>query len=229
MSDYATRTISLHCDVHHAPSPPDPKAIQRLHNALFEDGAPAYSSFAVTPHGPVLTNPAQRQGYVSQAAFLADRIQLREELGSSTVEEFARNVKDIVERAAPLRGLRGFRGQQVTIRSLVNPRHHPNSQGLLRDGVFRFDDQTAVFGREPQMYGLRLAFAPAPGESTAHALRIETFLQDPRSLFLEVQSTFGPFALPEDLEKAEENVLATYEFLQDRALGFLAQYDGARR
>ena len=67
------------------------------------------------------------------------------------------------------------------------------------------------------------------GESTAHALRIESYVQDARSLFVEVQSTFGPFTLPEGLQSAEDNVLATYEFLRDRALGFLAQYDPARR
>ena len=119
MSDYETRTICYLCEVHHAPSAPDPKAIQKLHNALFEQGSPAYSSFAVTPLGPVLTNPPQRPGYISQVAFLGDRIQFREELGGITIEDFAQRVREIVSQSAELRGIRGSRGQQVTIRSLV--------------------------------------------------------------------------------------------------------------
>ena len=88
---------------------------------MFEGGQPAYAGFQVSPMGPVLSNPMATPGAVSQVAFLADRIQFREERGTLTHEAFAAQVREIAERAAPLRGVPVYSAQQVILRSLVNP------------------------------------------------------------------------------------------------------------
>ena len=74
----------------------------------------------------------------------------------------------------------------------INPRSFKNARLFLREGMFGFGDQEETLGREPQLYGLRLAFQPAGEEKNAYSLRIESYNNDPRSLFLEVQATFGP-------------------------------------
>src|SRR5258705_11180658 len=81
---YNPRTIALVCELYHPPMSPDPAPIQRVHNQMFQSGDPAYSCFAVTPMGAVLSNPVAQPGASSQAAFLADRFQFREELSSLT-------------------------------------------------------------------------------------------------------------------------------------------------
>ena len=228
--DYQPRTVAYLCDLLHPPKEPDIRPIQRLHNRMFEAGTPTYATFAVTPLGPVLANPAPRPGAVSQAAFLPDRMQFREELGDSTEESFAYLVRDVASAAAPLREVSLFTGQQVTLRSLINPRHYPDSRAFLRDGMFGFGEELEALGRSPQLYGLRLAFPPEPGAGSSVALRLESYQQDPRSLYIEVQATYGPILVPtgEDtprLEILSRNILRTYSFLTERALPFIARFD----
>ncbi|MFT4541965.1 MAG: hypothetical protein ACI841_001324 [Planctomycetota bacterium] len=222
---YQPRTIAFVTELFHEPMQPDPRPIQKLHNEMFESGVPAYSSFSATPAGPVLSNPTGRPGAVSQVAFLPDRIQFREELGGVTNEEFAIRVRQVAEVAAPMRGIQQFAAQQAVVRSLVNPKAFKDARDYLRDGMFDFENTLQTFDRPPQLFGLRLAFPPGDDHQNAFGLRVESYAQDPRSLFLEVQGSFGPLATLGGMNELEERVGETYQFLHERVLPFLAQFD----
>ena len=222
---YPLRTIALQCDLFHPPMEPSPVHVQRVHNELFQTPDPAYKSFSFAPSGAVLSNPVSRPGEVSTAAFLADRFQFREELTSLTVDEFAERVRTISERVARLSPVQVFTAQQVTVRTLVNPRHFKDSRTYLREGMFGFSDQIESFGRKAELYGLRLVFPPTPEEPNAHALRIESFTSDARSLFLENQASFAPVLVARGLEVLSENVATAYAFLVERSLSFVGRFD----
>lgn len=224
---YQPRTIAFVSEIFHEPIAPDPRPIQKLHNEMFEGGLPAYSSFAATPAGPVLSNPSGRPGAVSQVAFLPDRIQFREELGGVTCEEFALRVRQVVEVAAPMRGIQQFAAQQALVRSLVNPKAFKDAREYLKDGMFDFEDTLQSFDRQPQLYGLRLAFPPGEEYQNAFGLRVESYAQDPRSLFIEVQGSFGPLSALGSMQVLEERVGETYQFLTEKVLPFLSQFDVA--
>ena len=219
----------------HPPSKTDVGAVQRVHNGLFQGGNPPYTSFAITPMGPVLTNPSIRPGAVSQAVFLPDRYQFREELGALTCEDFAARVRSVTEAVTAQSGLEDFSAQQVTIRSLVNPRHYQDSRELLRSGLFKQQAPLDNFENDPAIWGLRMVFPPQePDEDlpdftderpNANALRIESYAQDTRSLFLENQSSFGQINVSTGLDEIEENITAAYEFLTQRGLGFVSSFD----
>jgi hypothetical protein len=59
----------------------------------------------------------------------------------------------------------------------------------------------------------------------AHALRIESFSSDPRSLYLEDQASFPPVLPARGLEVVADNVQETYAFLVERSLEFVARFD----
>lgn len=231
--DYSPRTIALLTELLHPPVNQDVRPIQKLHNAMFEAGDPDYTSFAVTPQGAILANPGSQPHSVSQAAFPPDRIQFREEHSPLTVEAFAARVERLATALAQARQIPLFVGQQVTLRSLVNPRHHKDAFAFLRQGLLRFDDELEVFGASPNLYGLRLSFpgeAIDPGASgqagpAAFALRIESYTADPRSLFLEAQATFGPVLATGELSVVAERIARVYEFLGVQALAFIQRFD----
>lgn len=223
--NYAPRTIAFVCELLHPPQIPDPGPIQRLHNEMFSSGDPAYRSFAVGHQGTVLSNPVTRPGAVSSAEFLADRFRFREEFSSITVEEFGRRVLEISREVARLRGIQIFTAQVVTIRTLVNPRNFKDARSFLKEGMFGFEGEVEDFGRDPQLFGLRLVFPPAQDQPNAYTLRIESFANDPRSIFLENQGSFGPSVVARGLDSLEDCVQATYKFLVERALRFIGRFD----
>lgn len=225
MTAYPTRTIAYICEVFHASQPPATEVVQRLHNRYFADGNPPYSSFAVTPAGPVLSNPGTQQGVLSQVVFLPDRLQFREELGAMTAEDFGERVRRIAGDVAAERQMEGYAGQRVTIRTLLNPRKFGNSIEYMRDGLFGFGDMVDVFESTPQIMGLRMDFPPTEESRTANSLRIENYFQDQRTLFMENQCSAGPVRVADQLEQLEENVAGAYEFLIHKASTFVQSFD----
>ncbi len=222
---YNPRTVALVAELLHPPMAPDPALVQRVHNRMYEAGQPAYSSFSVTPAGAVLSNPVAQPGASSYAAFLPDRFQFREELTSLTPDDFARQVRVVSEMVLEARGIKVFTGQQVTVRTLVNPRHFKDSRVFLKQGMFGFGNETESFGREPQLFGIRLAFPAEDGQPSAFALRIESYSSDPRSLYIENQAVFGPVLVEQGLASAEANVLEAYAFVLRNALRFVSCFD----
>lgn len=224
MARYQPRTIALSSDLVHQPRNPDPNPIQKLHNEMFQAGDPPYASFSVTPMGAVLSNPQSGPQHVSQALFLADRMQFREELGGLTCDEFAARVRRVVEKAAPLCGIQQLLGQQVMVRSLVNPLSEPDTRRLFREGLFGLGEELGDFDVQPQLYGMRMAF-PAEGEHPGMNVRIESWAQDPRSLFIEVAGGFGPLVALGGLQEIEQRIRGVYDFLLERVLGFVQRFD----
>jgi hypothetical protein len=226
---YAPRTIAFQSELYHPLIEADAARLQRLHNRLFESGSPTYSDFAVLASGAMLSNPAARPGAVSSVAFSGDRIVFREELSHLTVDEFAHRVRSIGEAAAALLGIQVITAHQVTVRTLANPRNFHDSRVYLREGMFGFGQEVDDFGREPQLYGLRMVFPPSESEPNAHALRIESYQGDPRSLFLENQASFPPLLVARGLEALSQNVHDTYDFLVERALRFVGRFDARQQ
>jgi hypothetical protein len=222
---YAPRTVAFQSELFHPPIEADAMRLQRLHNELFQGSSPAYTDFAVLGNGAVLSNPATRPGAVSSVTFAPDRMVFREELSHLTVDEFARRVRQIASATCGMLGLQVITTHQVTIRTLVNPRNFKDSRAYLKEGMFGFGEEVEDFGRAPQLYGLRLVFPPTETEPNAHALRIESFHNDVRSVFLENQASFAPLLVARGLEPLEQHVHEAYAFLVERGLAFLGRFD----
>jgi hypothetical protein len=97
--------------------------------------------------------------------------------------------------------------------------------------MFGFDDQVEAFARDPQLDGIRLVFQPDPekGQSSAFSLRIESFNNDPRSLYIENQASFGPIMVEQGLDGVEDNVLSAYRFVVEETLRFVNRFDAPQQ
>jgi hypothetical protein len=95
----------------------------------------------------------------------------------------------------------------------------------MKSGLLGVAEQVECFGRNPRILGLRLVFPPDAESTTANALRIESFHQDSRSLYVENQGTFRALPSEGDLREVEANVTETYRFLVERALRFVQAFD----
>jgi hypothetical protein len=230
----APRTIAFLSEVLHPPQTPDPAPVQRLHDAMFRSGDPAYRNFAVTHEGSILSNPTSRPGSSSQVAFLADRMRFTEEHTGLTADEFAARVRGIAEQVTAARSLPVLIGQAVTIRTLVSPRQPAAGLEFMREALMRLGDALDDFGRAPAALGIRLAFTPRPEEPNAFSLRVESVPGDAKALWIECQATFPAIQVqqvadgPAPREALERNVHAAYRFATSRALTFLERFEQTR-
>ncbi|MEQ1895315.1 MAG: hypothetical protein ABL998_22475 [Planctomycetota bacterium] len=219
------RTIAYACELHHLPLALDPLPLQRLHNRLYEAGAPPYPNFALAGEAVLLSKPAGQPQSVSQIHVQRDRFSFREELTELTTEEFAERVVTLSTDVARARGVQIFTSQVVTVRTLVNLRHFRDAREFLRLGMFGFGSELGVLGREAQLFGLRLVFPPTSTHPNTFHLRVESFAGDNRALFLENQANFGPLLSARSLEPVGANIETTYRFLVERVCSFLTHFD----
>lgn len=226
---YGLRSIAFVCELIHPPVRHDPKGLQRLHGALFDRPNCGYRDFKLVPGGAQLANasPALPGQPVSLVNVLADRIQLREEQTGVSKDEFAERLLVMAQCALEHLPVPLFMVQQFSVRSVVNPQSGEDARAFMLHTVQGFDDNfMACFPAPPSLVGLRFSFPPEGQDQAVYNMRVESFSQDNRSLFLENVGTFGRPVVAADLARLGERFAATYAFLQGRMLEFVEQFDG---
>ncbi|HKE02302.1 MAG TPA: hypothetical protein VKE69_14890 [Planctomycetota bacterium] len=223
---YDPRTIAFLGEVFHPPMAHEATRVQAIHNELFGDSRAGYRNFNLVPGGVALSNPPGSPSSNSSTTILGDRIRVVEELTDATLDDYLHRLDSVLRLAAARLEIPLFTGCQISVRSLVNPRHFRDSREFLARGMFRLvQDDLAAFARPSQTIGLRMVFPQHGAESSLYALRIESYNADPRSLYLENVGTF-PGLIPAAQSAAfADSVRATYGFLVDRALTFLGRFD----
>lgn len=223
---YDPRTIAFTAEILHPPQQVRPDLLQGLHNTLYRQPAIGYQNFQVAPDGVHLTNLAQTPGQVSTASFLWDRVVLREELRGATVEDFATRVVNVGRAAFGALGHSASLAQQFVVRTLISPRHFRDGREFLsRRLVAPGTEGWQAFGRPLQAGGVRFLFPPNAQQRESYQVRIETWPQDPQSLWLENTGSFpDPLSL-QDLPQLASQLDATYRFLTGPVSRFLATLD----
>lgn len=226
--EYDPRTIALEARIFHQPIELPADKVQQIHNTLFHRPEISYQNFQVAYDGIHLSNLAETPGSVSVATFAPDRIVLREELRGTTLEEFATRVVNVVTVGYQTLGIPLSVAQQFLVRTLVNPRHSEDSRDFLLRRVVRAPEEVwAGFGRPIQIAGLRLTFPQTTPQGEVYDLRIETWGQDPRSLWIENIGSFNRPTPTENLPDLGNFLYATYKFVTGPVSRFLAHFDEA--
>lgn len=223
---YEPRTIGLLSEIIHPPAELQAARVQAIHNELYQSGPFAYQNFAVTNEGIQLSNPQETPNSVSAVNYLPDRIQIREELGSVHVDEFCKKLEVLLRISCAKLNLPILVAQQHVVRSLINSRNYADSRDFLAGVVCRLSSESlAGFERPAALFGMKMIFPQHEAHTDVHALRIESFGQDPRSVFVEDVATYTQAVMPADLSPVGENMRRTYRFVREKALSFLAMHD----
>lgn len=223
---YDPRTIAFSAEILYPPQQVRADLVQSVHNSLYRQPAIGYQNFQVAPDGIHLTNLPQAPGQVSAATFSWDRLVLREELRGTTVEDFATRVVNVANAALPTLGITTSLAQQFVVRSLIQPRHFRDGREFLsRRLIAPGADAWQQFGRPLQSLGVRLVLPPAAGSRGTFHLRVESWPQDPRSVWIENTGSFaGPIGVG-DAPQLAELLYETYRYLTGPVGEFLASLD----
>lgn len=223
---YDPRTIAFTAEILFPPQQLRPDLLQGLHNNLYRQPAIGYQNFQVAQDGIHLTNVPQAPGQVSSATFQWDRMILREEFRGSTVENFAVRVVNVATQALQALNLPTCIASQFVVRSLIAPRHFRDGREFLsRRLIAPGGEGWQAFGRPLQAGGVRFMFPPQGNHTESFQVRIETWPQDARSLWLENTGSF-PQPLPiAELPQLATQLDTTYGFLTGPVAQFLAELD----
>ena len=223
---YDPRTIAFAAEILYPPQQLRADLVQSVHNSLWRQPAIGYQNFQVAHDGIHLSNVPQAPGQVSLATFAWDRLVLREELRGTSVEDFATRVVNVSTIAFQTLGVSASLAQQFVVRSLVAPRHYRDGREFLsRRLIAPGADAWQTFDRPLQSLGVRLVFPPPAGGNETFHVRVETWPQDQRSIWIENTGSFaGPLATTDAAQLA--NLLdSTYRFVTGPVCNFLATLD----
>ncbi|MGE3175678.1 MAG: hypothetical protein AB7O97_23850 [Planctomycetota bacterium] len=222
---YDPRTIAFVAELLFPPMQLRADLVQGVHNSLFRQPQLGYQSFQVQADGIHLTNLAQVPGQVSQASFQPDRLVVREELRGTTVEDFATRLVNVAKTAFAALSIPASMAQQFCVRSLINPKQVRDAREFLGRRLLANGEALQELGRPLQSLGLRLSLPPVEGDRAAWQARIETWPQDPRSLWIEVTSTFPTPLTLDQLPQVADHLYATYGFLTGPLSRYLERHD----
>lgn len=223
---YDPRSIAFLAELLYPPQQLRADLVQSVHNALYRQPTIGYQNFQVAPDGIHLSNLPQGPGQVSSASFTWDRLVLREELRGTTVEDFATRVVNVASIAFQTLGVPATVAQQFVVRSLVSPRHCRDGREFLSQRLMAPAGAAwPAFGRPTQSIGVRFVFPPTESQRETFHVRIETWPQDPRALWLENTGSFaGPITTGEAPQLA--GLLdSTYRYLAGPVCEFLTTLD----
>jgi len=226
---HALRSIAFVAELIHPPVQHEPRGLQKLHGELFGMSDASYRDFRIVPGGAQFSNTsgAGLPGTpVSVANVLADRIQVREEQTGVSKEEFEARLSAVAGNALACLPVQLFIVQQFAVRSVINPQTSNDARGFMLQTVFGYDEALlASFPTPPSLSGLRFTFPPAGESQAVYNVRLESYSQDNRSLFLENVGTFGRPVATGQLDELVVRFGNTYDFLQEHLLAFVAQFD----
>jgi len=226
---HGLRSIAFIAELIHPPAQHTPQALQQLHGQVFGNPSCGYRDFKLVPGGAQFTNhaPGLPGAPVSMASVLADRIQIREEQTGASRDDFAERMGAFTQLALGSLGLQLLLVQQFAIRSVVNPDQAADAREFVLGTVLGYDETLlSSFPAAPSLGGLRFTFPPIGELQGVYNVRLESFSQDARSLFLENVGTFGRPVTATALDALDDRFGATYDFLQDNVVGFVDQFDG---
>jgi len=227
---FGLRSLAFVAELIHPPVVHQSASLQRLHGQLFESEASAYRDFRVVQGGCQMSNAVGGLpgSPVSVANVLPDRVQVREEQTGVSREDFEARLVGFARAALEQLPMTLFMVQQFAVRAVVNPQAADDARAFMLHNMMGLDDdQLSGFGTSPNLAGLRLSFPPSGEHQGVFNVRLESFSQDNRSVFLENVGTFGRPIMLDDLDDPLTGRFgATYDFLQNQLVAFVDRVDG---
>ena len=219
------RTISLLCEIVHIPMKHSLDALRDVYARVCSTCG--YENFIRTPAGARVERHQEQSGGFSHLTFTGDRLQFTDDHIGLTVDQFAEKVAAVLGVAVPRLRIPVILAQQVTVRLIVTPTAHMSAEEFLGQKLFRVaPGDLERLGRPAHLFGLRLMAPATQLELQTYNVRVEAYMRDRRSLYLENVGTFKVPIATQSLATVGNQIEATSHFLVERVVPFLSLFDG---
>ena len=223
---YDPRTIAFFAELIYQPIQLRSDTAQSIHNALYKRNETRYLNFSIAQDGIHLANVPESPGSVSMLTMLPDRIVVREELRNLTLEDFGTRLVNVASVVFQNLSIPVSLAQQFAVRSLVTPRHGTDSREFLARRMLGGSPEAwGNLGRPLQSLGLRFTLPQTEKSREIFNIRIESWPQDPRSIWLETIGSFTNPTAAENLPEVGNYLHATYKFQAGPVVTFVESFD----
>lgn len=217
------RTIARILELLHIPIQHSPDLLRDVY--LEVSRSCGYDNFIRTANGARVESAGGEGGAVSRVAFSNDRISFHEEHNNISMEAFLRRAEEVIRVVTEKLSIPVFICRNVTCRAIAAAPSGQHASQFLFDNLFQITPQEfSPFGRPGQILGFRMLFPPTDPKGGSHQVRVENYLRDPRSLYIEDWATFKVPVQSRDRDKLRDELQEVEDFLHDKINGFLNQF-----
>lgn len=218
------RTINWLTELIHIPCKHSLESLRELYNNICKSCG--YENFIRTVDGVRIEKGQIEESEVSTVTFKPDRILLVEDNTTMSVDQFVYKQEAVVKAAMETLGIPVVLIQQSTVRAITSPHCFKSAAEFMGKTLFRVKpEDLQPLGRPTSIFGLRLFFPATPQIPHQFNVRIESYMKDHRSVYIE---NVGIFKMPipyQNLGQIGKNTLATAEFVSNNLCQFLTQFD----
>ncbi len=218
------RTISLIAEFLHVPVVHSAEQLREVYHEVCRTCG--YEDFNRIQGGArIATQSQDREGF-SHLNLLGDRIQMTDDHTGISVEQFAKKAVAVLRVVLEKLGVQAFLVQQNKVRVITTPNSFPSATEYLARSVFRVEpDQLQLIGRPTSVFGFRLVFPGTKEHTENFNARVESYVRDPRALYIENVGTFKQPLQASTLNQVEKNLRHTSDFISNQLHQFLSSYD----
>ncbi|MFP6737110.1 MAG: hypothetical protein VCD34_00065 [Planctomycetota bacterium] len=217
-------TISLLCECVHLPAKYTIERVREVYNKICTTCG--YENFIRTSTGARIERRGPGGRGFSRLTLTGDRFQFAEDHMGITAEQFGRKVKTVLEDAMPALGIPAILVQQVTARATCMPNAISSAREFLSSSIFRVQGEDLQgFGRPAGLHGFRLVFPADRERPGAFNVRVEAYLRDPRSIYIENVGTYKAPIQVKNLDGLQGQIEEVSEFILTGIVPFLSKYD----
>lgn len=218
------RTISLLSELIHIPSKHTLDELREVYNAL--SSAADYENFIRTPDGARIERAAAEGAETSTVNLRHDRLIMVEDNTTLTLHQYCQKLETVARTVMEVLGVPFFLVHQSTVRAIASPNAFKTGSEFIGRSLFRIEaEDLRPLGRPTNIFGFRLFFPATTEHPYQFNVRIESYIKDNRSIYIENVGMFKTPIQKQNIDVLASNVQATAEFVSTNLCQFLSQFD----
>ncbi len=222
--DASTRLLGLMAELMIVPADIEDKKARAIFDKISDNHS--MGSFMSMPDGAIQMVSKKQRPNFTRYILMKDRVVMSYEFCESSMNFYQGLMSDFLAAFTSVTGINLFLMQNITIRKLINMPGIPDSRDFLLKNVFSLkEEHLRHFGRPLHMFGTRIFFPGTQQDQSGFEVKIETSLEDYKTLFIENK---GTFPVPLDTGKGVDLgpvIKKTDDFINNNIMSFIGQFN----
>jgi hypothetical protein len=222
--DLSARLVSIGIELVFVPAVLDEKKCREIFDRISDSHSIA--SYQSLPDGSVLMSSKNGKNNLTRYRIAKDRLIINYEQCGQSVNYYQALSDDFIKVFSAVTGNTLFLMHSVVLRKLAGVQDVEDGRGFLAKNVLSLDDDKfKPFARPLHVIGLRMFFPPLKDQPAGYDVKIESLMEDYRTIFIECTGIFStPADINADSTAISRDIAGADDFINNNVAGFLEQF-----